>query len=54
MLAILALVGLLISSFQVQVLMGARLAENFDMGTYGHQDHKFFTRFLISRASGSR
>ena len=34
MLAILVLVGLLISRFQVQVLMGARLAEDFNTRTY--------------------
>ena len=54
MLAILVLVGLLISRFQVQVLMGARLAGDFNTANYCHKDHKFFTRFSISNALGSR
>ncbi len=54
MLAILVLVGLLISRFQVQVLVGARFQLIFSIGRHSKHVHSPLTRFSISKASGSR
>ena len=53
-LAILVLVGLLISRFQVQVLVGPRFAGNLKLSATVSKSHRFLTRFSISKASGSK